>query len=72
MWVDLLHANTFYSLPIGLLVIRSIYIMAGIFIICSLIDMVRIHLIEKPLFDHFDQIEGLIKKIYKYAERISI
>lgn len=72
MWVDLLHANTFYSLPIGLLVIRSIYTVAGIFIICSLIDMVRIYLIEKPVFDHFDQIEGLIKKIYKYAERISI
>lgn len=70
MWVDLLHVNTFYSLPIISLIMRSILIVAGIFIICSLIDLIRIFLIEKPVFDRFDQIERLVKKAYEHAAHI--
>ena len=72
MWVDLLHANTFYTLPITILIIRSILIVVGVFTICSLIDMVRIYWIEKPVFDHFDIIESLIKKIHAYVMHFEI
>lgn len=64
MWVDLLHVNTFYSLPFAMLVLRSIVIVAGIFIVCSMIDMIRIYLLEKPVFEHFDPIEKAIRKIW--------
>ena len=64
MWVDLLHVNTFYSLPFAMLVLRSIVIVAGVFIVCSMIDMIRIYLLEKPVFEHFDPIEKAIRKIW--------
>ena len=70
MWKDLLHVNTFYSLPIVSLIMRTILITAGVFIVCSLIDMIRIYLIEKPLFIHFDPIERLIKKTFENASQI--
>ena len=70
MWNDLLHVDTFYSLPIISLVGRSILVVAGVFVICSLIDVIRIFLIEKPVFDNFDRIEKLIKKVFEYSTHI--
>ncbi len=64
MWRDLLHVDTFYSLPLYVLVFRSVLITAGVFVACSLIDMVRITLIEKPMLNHFESIERVIKKIW--------
>lgn len=52
LWNDLLHVNTFYSLPLLALICRSVLIVAGVFVVCSLIDMIRIYLIEKPVFNH--------------------
>ena len=65
MWRDLLHVDTSASLPALPLIIRSIVIVGGIFICCSLIDMVRIFLIERPVFDHFDRIESVILKVWR-------
>ena len=65
MWRDLLHVDTSASLPALPLIGRSIVIVGGIFICCSLIDMVRIFLIERPVFDHFDRIESAILKAWR-------
>ena len=65
MWHDLLHVDISASLPALPLIGRSLVIVGGIFIFCSLIDMVRIFLIERPIFDHFDKIEEMILKVWK-------
>ena len=72
MWVDLLHVNTFYSLPLIVLICRSILVVAGVFVFCSLIDMLRIYLIEKPVFNHFDPFEDTLKLIWRLFTNISI
>ena len=70
MWIDLLHVDTFYSLPLIVLIGRSVLTVAGIFVVCSLIDMVRIYLIEKPVFNHFDPIERTFNKIWGFFTNI--
>ena len=35
----------------------------------TLIDMIRIFLIERPVFDHFDKIEEMILKVWKQIKR---
>ncbi|MGO5273108.1 acyltransferase family protein [Bacillota bacterium LCP21S3_A4] len=64
MWRDLLHVDVSASLPALPLIGRSIVIVGGIFICCSLIDMGRIFLIERPVFNHFDRIEEVILKVW--------
>lgn len=71
MWIDLLHVNTFYSLPLIVLISRSILVVAGVFVFCSLIDMLRIFLIEKPVFNHFDSFEDTLKLIWRLFTNIS-
>ena len=70
MWVDLLHVNTFYSLPLFVLVCRSILIVAGVFVFCSLIDMIRIYLIERLVFKHFDSIEDALNMMWRFFTNI--
>ena len=70
MWRDLLHVDTSYSLPLIVLICRSILIVAGVFVFCSLIDMIRIYLIEKPVFDHFDPFEKALNRIWKFLSNI--
>ena len=65
MWVDLLHVDAFYSLPLIVLICRSVLITAGVFLSCSLIDMIRIYLIEKPVFDHFNTIENAVNIVWR-------
>lgn len=69
MWHDLLHVDISASLPALPLIGRSLVIVGGIFICCSLIDMIRIFLIERPIFDHFDKIEEMILKVWKQIKR---
>ena len=70
LWNDLLHVDTFYSLPLISLICRSVLIVAGIFVVCSLIDMIRIYLIEKPVFNHFDPFEKTLKMIWRCFTKI--
>lgn len=70
LWNDLLHVDTFYSLPLISLICRSVLIVAGIFVVCSLIDMIRIYLIEKPVFNHFDPFEKALKMIWRFFANI--
>lgn len=70
MWEDLLHVNTFYSLPLIDLIFRSVLIVAGVFVVCSLIDMIRIYLVEKPVFNHFDLFERVLNKLWRIFTNI--
>lgn len=70
MWIDLLHVNTFYSLPLIILIFKSVLVVAGVFIVCSLIDMIRIFFIEKPVFNHFEQLEKALIMIWKFCVNI--
>lgn len=65
MWIDLLHVNTFYALPLLVLIYRSVLIVAGVFISCSLIDIIRIYLIERPVFNHFNSVEKVLSIIWR-------
>ena len=70
MWRDLLHVDLSASLPALPLIGRSIVIVGGIFICCSLIDMIRIFWIERPVFDHFDKFESAILKVWGKIKEI--
>ena len=65
MWRDLLHVDSSASLSAFPLLERSIVIVSGVFICCSLLDIIRIYLIERPTFEHFDRIEGWIHKFQR-------
>ena len=71
MWRDLLHVDTFYSLPLTTLIIKSLFICLGIFIVCSILDMIRIYLFEEPLFKNFEPIEKMILKIWSAIKKVS-
>ena len=65
MWHDLLHVDSSASLSAFPLIGRSIVIVGGVFICCSLLDIIRIYLIERPTFERFDRIEVWIRKIQR-------
>lgn len=71
MWRDLLHVDTFYSLPLTTLIIKSLIICCGIFVVCSILDMIRIYLFEEPLFKNFEPIEKMILKIWSAIKKVS-
>lgn len=65
MWRDLLHVDASYSLSAIPLIGRSILVVGGIFFCCSMIDMLRIRWIERPVFEHFDPVEQAILRVWK-------
>jgi brp/blh family beta-carotene 15,15'-monooxygenase len=71
MWRDLLHVDTFYSLPLTTLIIKSLFICCGIFVVCSILDMIRIYLFEEPLFKNFEPIEKMIIKTWSAIKKLS-
>lgn len=62
MWRDLLHVDTSFVLPLSMLMVRSTVIIVGVFIVCSMLDMVRIRLIEQAVFSHFEKIEHWMQR----------
>lgn len=55
LWKDLLNIPGAYSMNIGALIGYSVVVVFGIFITCSLIDTIRIGVIEKPLLKWLDK-----------------
>ncbi len=51
LWKDLLHLPSLYTAAFPKLVAIYVLVMFGVFIVCSLIDYVRIQVIEKPVFN---------------------
>ena len=70
LWRDFLHVDTSYSLPVGTLILRSVLITVIIFIVCSLIDMIRICAVEKPVFMHFSVFEKMILRIWEIIKNV--
>ena len=70
LWRDFLHVDTSYSLPVGILILRSVLITVIIFIVCSLIDMIRICAVEKPVFMHFSVFEKMILRIGEIIKNV--
>ena len=52
---DTLDVMGHYSLPLGQLVLYSIGVVLGVFIICNVIDQLRIATLEKWFFNWYDQ-----------------
>lgn len=69
LWYDLLHVNTMSALSTVSLMINSVFICAVIYLVCSLIDIVRIFTVERWVFDHFDHIERYIQKIWEVIRK---
>ena len=62
LWADTLQNTRFFDSP--WLVLHAFGSVIGIYLICTAIDQVRIHLIEKPFFHHFgDTIERIQTKL---------
>jgi len=55
LWKDTLDVMGHYSLPLGQLVLYSIGVVLGVFIICNVIDQLRIATLEKWFFNWYDQ-----------------
>ena len=54
LWRDTINAVSLYSLDIGHLVLFSVGVVLAIFVICNLIDQLRIATIEKWFFNWYD------------------
>lgn len=67
LWKDFLNLPSFYSVPFLELVIKYVIIMICVFVVCSLIDLIRIRFIENPVFNFINEktenIEGFFNKI---------
>lgn len=68
LWNDTINAVEYYSLPLGLLILYSIGIVISVFIICNLIDQVRIVTLEKGFFNWYDKkvsvkVDAIINKV---------
>ena len=62
LWIDTLRNISFFDSP--WLILHAFASVIGIYLICTAIDQVRIHLLEKPFFHHFgDAIDRLQTKL---------
>ena len=62
LWNDLLNnVGAYHS---SMFPIHAILSTIGIFVICTMIDYIRIHILERPLFRKLDSIKGLNKECF--------
>lgn len=69
LWKDTMDVVGHYSLPFGQLVLFSVGTVLAIFVICNLIDQLRIATLEKWLFRWYDN-SNYIKRISSRIESI--
>ena len=55
LWQDLLKVPSMYNANLSSLIIHAVLCMLGVFIVCSMIDMIRIYLLEKPFMKWLDK-----------------
>jgi len=70
LWKDTVDVVGHYSLPIGSLIVYSIGVVFAVFVICNLIDQLRIYTIETWFFKWYDskiatKAEGFIERIIR-------
>ncbi len=70
LWTDTVNAAGHFSLSLGNLILFSIGVVLAVFTVCSIIDQLRIQLLEKPFFKWYDKHFGdkLNKLIYSESE----
>lgn len=64
LWKDLLHVKEMYFLPLGELMLHAVACMFGVFVVSSLIDMLRIQFVEKPILSWLGKYEWFHKELY--------
>jgi len=64
LWKDLLNVSGMYNMPFAKLVIISFVSVIAVFTVCSIIDIVRIYLLEKPFFKYLNHFEWFHKKLF--------
>ena len=55
LWKDTVDCVGHYFLPLGRLVLFSVGMVLAVFLVCNLIDQLRVRFLEKPLFKWFDK-----------------
>ena len=70
LWIDLFKNASFVNSKY--LIVHAILVVLGIYIVCTIIDILRIKLIEKPFFSFYEKNESRLKKYYdKLTKKIS-
>ncbi len=76
LWKDLLNVPSLYTSSFGMLVLYAIAIPVVVFIVCSLIDLVRIYLLEKPFFKllekHKNGINNIVGKVKSGCIKVAV
>lgn len=70
LWKDTIDVVGHYTLPIGQLVLFSVGVVLAIFMVCNIIDQLRIATLEKWLFNWYDR--KLSSKVDAFVNRIII
>lgn len=70
LWRDLLHVDASWTLPVGMLALRSVLVVSGVFVVCSLLDMVRIYAVERPVFSRFERVEAVVPRLWAWLKRV--
>ena len=63
LWHDIVDTRGHYSLALPQLILYSFVVIIIVFTVCSVIDIIRIRFIEKPLFKWLDKYEWFYKTI---------
>ena len=53
VWKDLFGMTDLYALSFPKMITAFVLVPVAIFVVCSLIDLVRIRFLEKPFFDWY-------------------
>lgn len=64
LWKDLLHVSDMYFDTLSLLILKTVTFTIIIYVVCTAIDLVRIRLIEKPIFKRLDKTKWIHKTLY--------
>lgn len=70
LWKDTVDVVGHYTLPFGQLVLFSVGVVLAIFMVCNLIDQLRIATLEKWFFNWYDR--KLSSKVDAFVNRITI
>lgn len=55
LWKDMIDVVGHYALPLGQLMLFCIGVVLAVFVVCILIDQLRVHLLENPVLRWFDK-----------------
>ena len=65
LWKDVVRCTDYYNVSFGKLVFHSVFCVVAIFVICVVIDQIRINLLEKPLFRLIDRKSDSIESFFR-------